>query len=63
MLRKLQKILTLEKVKISASFMIENQFTCSPLIWMFFSKTDMPRVENVLQDHLSNLINLVKFPT
>ena len=45
MLRKLQKFLT-EKVKISGSFMIENQFTCSPLIWMFFSKTDMPRVEN-----------------
>ena len=62
MLRKLQKFLT-EKVKISGSFMIENQFTCSSLIWMFFSKTDMPRVENVRQDHLSNLINLVKFPT
>ena len=46
-LRRLRKILTLEKAKIVACSMIESQFAYSPLIWMFCSKTDMQRVQKV----------------
>ena len=40
-LRRLRKFLTLEKVKMLACLMIDSQFAYWPLIWMFFSKTDM----------------------
>ena len=46
-LRKLKTFLTLEKVKILACSMIEIQFTYYPLIWKFYTKTDMQRVERV----------------
>ena len=46
-LRRLGKLLTLEKAKILACSMIESQFAYCPLIWIFYSKAYMQRVEYV----------------
>ena len=46
-LRRLRKFLTLEKAKILACSMIESQFAYCPLIWIFYSKAYMQRVEYV----------------
>ena len=46
-LTRLQTFLTLEKAKIFACSMIESQFAYCPLIWMFYSETDMQRVGKV----------------
>ena len=37
--------------------MIESQFTYCPLIWMFWSKTDMQRVEKVQHESLQVVYN------
>ena len=56
-LRRLRKFLTLEKAKILACSMIESQFAYCPLIWMFYSKTDMQRVEKVQYKSLQVVYN------